>query len=179
MARAEKFPLRPSRRGVKELTFWNLFQGSEVRADPRIQRLLTVLDIIDVKAGPLVFYNGLLLVIATILIGNSNYLSASFEQISVIAPLILFVLFLFSSLIYALRTIYIIGAHNKYIMRHTDESGYLDNSEVAVNLLADIVANRRRRYMVAYRLAAFSTFLLVVHLGARFVDVSQLQSLVS
>lgn len=164
MTRKDKFPFVPTKKGAAELRFWNLFQGAETKADPRIQRLLIVLDIIDVKAGPLVSYNGLLLVIATILIGNAQTFSAGAKSGILI---LLFVLMLIMSLVFALSTIYIIGSHSREIMKYTDEEGRIETPEVAVNILADIVCKRRDRYMIAFRLAAFSTVLLGIYLALR------------
>ena len=149
------------------MRFWNLFQAQETQADPRIQRLLTVLDIIDVKAGPLVSYNGLLLVVATLLIGNGQMFVQGAAADVLLIVFALFVVGLVFSLIFALSTIYIIGSHNTNIMRYTDEEGKIETAEIAVNILADIVARRRDRYMMAYRLAALSTVLLGVYLAVR------------
>lgn len=126
-----------------------------------------MLDIIDVKAGPLVSYNGLLLVIATILIGNAQTFDMSANSGILSVLFILFVSALVVSLVFALSTIYLIGSHNSNIMKHTDDEGRIQDPAVAVHILANIVAKRRDRYMIAFRFAALSTVLLGVYLAVR------------
>lgn len=161
--------LQRNRRVKTEIGYREFYSGHLHGQDHKIQDMLYVLDVLDVKAGPLLTFIGLVLTSFSAFAALQGAALIGSGNLIVIGLVGIVIVMLAIAAFLALSCVYVIGPNSHAFQRYINEAKNLekeDREEVVLVLLADAASKRRIRYLTAFRFAFIALTLFFLLIGA-------------
>ncbi len=148
---------------VKEEIKYRVFFSKHIKGtDHKIQDMIYVLDVLDVKAGPLLTFIGLVLTSFTAFIALDGVDLTGKDNMPLVLLTLLVATTLITAAFFALSCVYVIGPHTRLFQKYIRASVALseeEHSEAVLALFATVAGKRRIRYLIAFYAAFTALFL--------------------